>query len=67
MPEQTNNEIIKYFCQELPDRHNLLRWSAVMYRAGEVFRHPEGLMCQILMFEAVGQFPLHHVMVVGMN
>lgn len=65
MPEQTNNEIIQYFCQELPDRHNLLKWQPRL--KNEVYRHPEGLMYQILSFERTEVVWLCHVMVLGMN
>jgi len=58
---------IDSFCQTLPDRHNLLAWNAIMYRDGEVFLHPEGLMYQILLFDHGSVFPQHHVMVIGLN
>jgi len=61
-----HNEIIEYFCQQLPDRHNLLAWRATMYRDGEIFEHPEGMMYQIMVFDS-REFPQHHVMVLGMN
>ena len=67
MPEQTNNELIQYFCQELPDRHNLLAWRTIWYRSGEIFKHPEGMMYQILAFERTEVLWLCHVMVIGVN
>lgn len=65
MPEQTNNELIQYFCQELPDRHNLLKWQPRLRK--EVYRHPEGLMYQILSFERTEVLWMCHVMVIGVN
>ena len=65
--EQASNEIIKYFCQALPRQHNLLAWDVSLHRSGEVFRHPEGMMYQIMTFENNDFLPLVHVMVIGVN
>lgn len=61
------NIMLEYFCHELPDRHNLLAWEATLYRGGEVFRHPEGFMHQLVAFEKNDFLPMVHVMVIGMN
>lgn len=65
MKEQINNQLIEYLCQTLPDRHNLLAWEHEL--RPEVFRHPEGLMYQVLVFRRQDVMLMVHPMVIGVN
>lgn len=65
MKEQINNPLIEYLCQALPDRHNLLAWEYEL--RPEVFRHPEGLMYQVLVFRRQDVMLMVHPMLIGVN
>ncbi len=65
MKEQINNHLVQYLCQALPDRHNLLAWEAELNP--KVFRHPEGLMYQVLVFRRQDVILMVHPMVIGVN
>lgn len=68
MKENSRTPIIEYFCQELPDRWNLLKWTRDLRYDDAVFQHPEGLMYEMRVYRHQdGGFGMVHVMVIGLN
>lgn len=62
------NLILEYFCQELPDRWNLLSHESYLLQGGGVFAVPSGLRYQVAVFRFVEEgVEMEHIMVFTLN